>query len=52
MRAVVVTAPNALQILEVDRPEPGPDVLRIRVDAAAINPVDGQTVAGMFRQLG
>ncbi|GAB1818271.1 NADP-dependent oxidoreductase [Herbidospora sp. RD11066] len=43
MRAVVVRkygGPEALEIVEVPAPEPGPGQVRITVEAAAINPVD------------
>ncbi len=43
MRAVVITKPGDLDVLEVaDRParDPGPDEVRIAVKAAAVNPTD------------
>ena len=43
MRAVVITKPGDLDVLEVvDRParKPGPDEVRIAVKAAAVNPTD------------
>ncbi|WP_255167353.1 NADPH:quinone reductase [Natrononativus amylolyticus] len=32
--------PDVLQVEEIDRPEPGPDEVRLAVEAAAVNPVD------------
>jgi NADPH2:quinone reductase len=49
MHAVVVEefgGPEALKTDEVPVPEPGPGEVRIRVVAAAVNPVDLQTRAG------
>lgn len=43
MRAIGVTAaggPEVLEVVEVDRPEPRPGQVRIRVHAASINPAD------------
>jgi NADPH:quinone reductase-like Zn-dependent oxidoreductase len=51
MRAAVVTAfggPEAVEIVEVAVPEPGARQVRIRVVAAAVNPVDAGVRAGVF----
>ncbi|GLZ08245.1 NADPH:quinone reductase [Actinomadura sp. NBRC 104412] len=55
MRAVTVATPGGTQVLEVrDVPEPvpGPGQVRIRVAAAAVNPVDVATRAGIMADLG
>jgi NADPH2:quinone reductase len=49
MRAIFVHrfgGPDALNVVEIPTPEPGPGQLRIKVAAAAINPVDLATRAG------
>ncbi|MFI6339404.1 zinc-binding dehydrogenase [Streptomyces sp. NPDC050535] len=51
MRAAVVTAfggPEAVEIVETDVPEPGARQIRIKVAAAALNPVDAGVRAGVF----
>ncbi|MHA4817243.1 zinc-binding dehydrogenase [Streptomyces aculeolatus] len=51
MRAAVVTefgGPEAVTIADVEVPEPGAGQVRIKVAAAALNPVDGGTRAGVF----
>ncbi|MFF3615950.1 NADP-dependent oxidoreductase [Streptomyces sp. NPDC002580] len=51
MRAAVVTefgGPEAVEIVEVAVPEPGARQVRIKVAAAAVNPVDAGTRAGVF----
>lgn len=51
VRAVVfdeVGDPSVLRVAEVAAPEPGPEEVRIRVEAAAINPVDLATRGGAF----
>ncbi|MGW1537769.1 NADP-dependent oxidoreductase [Streptomyces aureus] len=51
MRAAVVTSfggPEAVEIGEVALPEPGARQVRIRVTAAAVNPVDAGVRAGVF----
>lgn len=51
MRAVVVRSyggPEALEVVEVPVPEPGRGQVRIRVEAAAVNPVDIATREGLM----
>ncbi|MFW6693923.1 NADP-dependent oxidoreductase [Streptomyces sp. MAR4 CNX-425] len=51
MRAAVVTefgGPEAVTIADVAVPEPGAGQVRIKVAAAALNPVDGGTRGGAF----
>jgi NADPH:quinone reductase len=51
MRAVVVRnygGPEALEIIDVPVPEPGRGQVRIRVEAAAVNPVDIATREGLM----
>lgn len=51
MRAVIVRSyggPEALELAEVPVPEPGPGQVRVRVRAAAVNPVDVATRAGLL----
>lgn len=55
MRAVVITqpgGPEALQIIQAELPEPAAGEVRIRVAAAAVNPVDVITRQGVFHELG
>ncbi len=48
MRAVV-GGPEAVEVLEVPLPEPGPSEVRIKVAAAALNPADGAVRFSLFR---
>lgn len=55
MRAIVITepgGPEALQLIEAPLPEPAVDEIRLRVAAAAVNPVDAGTRVGAFHALG
>jgi NADPH2:quinone reductase len=54
MRAAVVRkigGPEAVEVLEVPLPEPGPLEVRIKVAAAALNPADAAVWAGIFKPL-
>jgi NADPH:quinone reductase len=54
MRAVVVKeygGPEALEVVDVAIPEPGPGEVRIKVAAATVNPVDIATRDGAFAQV-
>jgi NADPH:quinone reductase-like Zn-dependent oxidoreductase len=54
MRAAVVRktgGPEAVEVLEVPLPEPGPFDVRIKVAAAALNPADAAVWAGVFGPL-
>lgn len=54
MRAAVVRkvgGPEAVEVLEVPLPEPGPFQVRIKVAAAALNPADAAVWAGVFGTL-
>ncbi|MFJ9210782.1 zinc-binding oxidoreductase [Streptomyces sp. L-9-10] len=54
MRAAVVKktgGPEAVEVVEVPLPEPGPFEVRIKVAAAALNPADAAVWAGVFRPL-
>ncbi|GIH98051.1 NADP-dependent oxidoreductase [Planobispora takensis] len=55
MRAVVVRSfggPEALEIADVPVPQAGPGQVRIRVEAAGVNPVDLATRAGVLAGFG
>ncbi|QKG23919.1 NADP-dependent oxidoreductase [Actinomadura verrucosospora] len=55
MRAIIVEkpgGPGALEIAEVGAPDPGPGQVRIRVAAAAVNPVDAATRSGALADAG
>jgi alcohol dehydrogenase len=41
----------ALRLAEVARPEPGPDELRLRVQAASLNPIDYKLLRGDLRRI-
>lgn len=51
MRAVVVKkigGPEAVEVVEVPLPEPGPFEIRVKVAAAALNPADAAVWGGFF----
>ena len=51
MRAVVMGAfgpPDVLEVVEQDRPEPGPGEVLVRVEAAGLNPVEAFARLGFF----
>lgn len=52
--AVVPTpaGPDSIEIVDVPLTEPGPDQVRVKVAAAAVNPVDLGVAAGVFHDLG
>ncbi|MEW1638180.1 NADP-dependent oxidoreductase [Streptomyces sp. NPDC093801] len=55
MRAVVVRrfgGPEVLELIEVPDPEPGPGQVRLRVEAAGVNPVDAVTRSGALAAAG
>jgi NADPH:quinone reductase-like Zn-dependent oxidoreductase len=52
MRAVRYTAygsPDVLRLVEVPRPEPGPNQVLMRVHAGSVNPVDWKRASGDYR---
>jgi NADPH:quinone reductase-like Zn-dependent oxidoreductase len=54
-RAAVVRTPggpDSIEIIDVPIAEPGPGELRVRIAAAAINPVDLGVAAGVFHAMG
>src|SRR5437763_1578607 len=55
MNAVVIHrfgGPEVLEIVELDIPAPGPGQVRVQVEAAAVNPVDIATRAGLLAEHG
>lgn len=52
MRALLVTPPGHPEIEEVPDPAAGPGQVLLRVLASAVNPVDAQTAAGVYHDLG
>ncbi|HEY1179672.1 MAG TPA: NADP-dependent oxidoreductase, partial [Phytomonospora sp.] len=55
MRAAVINSfggPEVLRIVDVDTPEPRRGQVRVRIEAAAVNPVDLATAAGVMHQVG
>lgn len=55
MRTIIVNTPGTpdqIDAREVPTPEPGPGEVRVRVEAAGVNPVDSQTRAGVYHELG
>jgi D-arabinose 1-dehydrogenase-like Zn-dependent alcohol dehydrogenase len=55
MRAVTQRSyggPEVLEVTEVDRPEPVPSEVLVRIHASAVNPVDAVIRSGVFPLLG
>ncbi|MET3807375.1 NADPH:quinone reductase-like Zn-dependent oxidoreductase [Nakamurella sp. UYEF19] len=52
MRAIVTTGQNDLHIIEIPLPAIGPGQVLVRIEAAAVNPVDIGTRLGVFHQAG
>ncbi|GIG71272.1 NADP-dependent oxidoreductase [Phytomonospora endophytica] len=55
MRAAVINSfggPEVLQVIDVATPEPRRGQVRVRIAAAAVNPVDVATAAGIMHQVG
>jgi len=55
MRAAVINSfggPEVLQVIDVPTPEPRRGQVRVRIAAAAVNPVDVATAAGVMHQVG
>lgn len=55
MRAIsqrVFGGPEVLEVIETDRPVPGPGEVLVRVHAAGVNPADWKRRAGMLKRFG
>jgi NADPH2:quinone reductase len=55
MKALVVRAfgaPDALEIIDVAVPEPGPGQVRVRVAGSSVNPIDLSTRSGALADAG
>lgn len=55
MRAIsqrVFGGPGVLEVVETERPVPGPGEVLVRVHAAGVNPADWKRRAGLLRRLG
>ncbi|GAA5179445.1 NADP-dependent oxidoreductase [Rugosimonospora acidiphila] len=55
MRAIsqrIFGGPEVLEIIETDRPLPGPGEVLVRVHAAGLNPADWKRRSGLLRRLG
>lgn len=52
MRTIITTGEDDLTIVDRQTPEPGIGEVRIRVEAASVNPVDLGTAHGIFHRLG
>lgn len=55
MRTAIVRTPggpDAIEFIDTEIPTPGPHQLLIRVEGAAVNPVDVQTRSGVYHALG
>ncbi|WP_131787932.1 NADP-dependent oxidoreductase [Protofrankia symbiont of Coriaria ruscifolia] len=55
MRAIsqhVYGGPEVLEVVEIDRPAPGPGEVLVRVSAAGVNPADWKIRSGLVRRFG
>ncbi|GAB10523.1 putative oxidoreductase [Gordonia araii NBRC 100433] len=52
MRALITTPPAPPAIVDVEQPKPGPGEVLLRTIASALNPVDAQTVDGIYHDAG
>lgn len=52
INAAVMTAPDKLELISTPLPAPAPREVVVDLAAAAINPVDVQTLAGVYHDLG